>query len=739
MRTRYLCHTAAILGTLIGISNGAQAQTAPTTAADGGKPGEVSEVVVTAQRRSERIQDVPITVAAISADTMKAAGVESVKDLSTVVPGLQIGDAVGFATPHLRGVGSTTLAPGVETPIAIYVDGVYYASTTSSLFDFVDVDNVEVLKGPQGTLFGRNATGGLIQVTTRTPTQTARMDADFSYGNYQSVKADLYFSGGVMENLAASLAVSAGGQGQGYGRNLLTGNDVNRTDINLGLRTKWVWTPLDTTTFTLAADYSHRRDSLLADRLPPGATNFPAVPATPTSPAVPAQPIPNYGSEWDTAQNIDPLNRNIAGGASLRLDQELGFAKLMNIVAYRKSSSTIDWDLYEGAPQYFDGLLDASESQFSEELQLSSEQGSALIWSAGIYYFHSQSAYDPNHVVFGPPDINPLQILSLDVQHASSLAGYGQVTIPVASKTNLTLGARYTNENHNITGQQTFFLTNGPVLSSTPYPERTARFNKPTFRIALDHHLTDATMVYASFNRGFKAGGFNTGSIGDPAYGPETLNAYEAGIKTDLLERRLRLDLSAFHYDYKSIQVQKIEGAATGIINGGAAKLNGADLDLQFVATEALNFDLSAEYLNAYFTSFDQAPLSNPDIGGFTEVVTGSAAGKQLPYAPHFSFTLGANYVVQLQGSELDLNATLQHSGLFYLEPDNVMKQSDYTRLSSSIAWRSSDHRYGVTLWGKNLTNEAVISYGGTLVSGLRTVGYEPPRTYGISFEYHYK
>lgn len=354
MRTRDLRHTAAFFGALLGVSNVTQAQTPAATIADAAKPGEVSEVVVTAQRRSERIQDVPITVAAISADTMKSAGVESVKDLSTVVPGLQIGDAVGFATPHLRGVGSTTLAPGVETPIAIYVDGVYYASTTSSLFDFVDVDNVEVLKGPQGTLFGRNATGGLIQVTTRTPTQTPRLDADISYGNYQSVKSDVYVSGGILDNLAASLAVSASGQGQGYGRNLLTGDEVNRNDINLGVRTKWVWSPLDTTTLTFAADYTHRRDSYLADRLPPGATNFPAVPAVPPSasgpgsPAIPAQTIPNYRSEWDTAQNINPLNRNIAGGASIRLDQELGFAKLMDIVAYRKNSSTVDWDLVRG-------------------------------------------------------------------------------------------------------------------------------------------------------------------------------------------------------------------------------------------------------------------------------------------------------------------------------------------------------------------------------------------------------
>jgi outer membrane receptor protein involved in Fe transport len=272
-----------------------------------------------------------------------------------------------------------------------------------------------------------------------------------------------------------------------------------------------------------------------------------------------------------------------------------------------------------------------------------------------------------------------------------------------------------------------------------PYPERAARFAKPTFRVALDHHVTDATMVYASFNTGFKAGGFNTGSIPDPAYGPETLQSYEIGIKTDLLERRLRLDLSGFHYDYKNIQVQKIEGAATGIINGGAAKLDGADLDLKVVATEALNFGASAEYLNAHFTSFPNAPLSNPDIGATTEATIGSAAGNQLPYASHVSFSVAGNYLVQLQGSEVNINATVEHASRFFLEPDNVLQQPSYTRLNSSIAWRPSNHHYGVTLWGRNLTNEAVISYGGTLVSGLRTVGYEAPRTYGITFEYHFR
>jgi iron complex outermembrane recepter protein len=729
MRSKNLCRAGSVLGTLIGVSSVAQAQISPASSTETAQPAGLTEVVVTAQRRSERLQDVPITVDAVSADTMKAEGVANIKDLTTVVPGLQVGDAVGFATPHLRGVGSTALAPGVESPIAIYVDGVYYASTTSSLFDFVDVDNVEVLKGPQGTLFGRNATGGLIQVTTRDPSQTPRVDVDVGYGNYQSAKSDLYVSGGIASDLAASLAVQASGSGQGYGRNLLTGDEVNRNDINVGVRTKWVWTPADTTKLTAEADYSDRTDSYLADQIPAGAGNQLG------------EAVPNYGSPWNTAQNSDPIDHNQSGGISLRLDQEgLGFAKLMDIVAYRKDATHIEWDLYEGVPQYFDGMLQAAENQFSEELQLSSEEGSPIIWSAGVYYFHSESQYDPNLAVFGPPDLNVVgAVLAPAEQQANSTAGYGQATIPLFDKTNLTLGARYTNENHNIVGGSSTFFSDGALLSDILYPLRTVHFDKATYRAALDHHFSDDTMVYASWNTGFKAGGFNTGSIGDPSYGPESLTAYEVGIKSDLLERRLSVDLSGFYYNYKNIQVQKIEGDNTGIINGGAAHVDGADLDVKAVATDALSFDLSAEYLNAYFTSFADAPLSNPILGDTTTVQTGSAAGNQLPYAAHVTFTVAGNYVAQLQGSELDMNVTAQHSSRFFLEPDNVLEQPTYTRLNSSISWRPSGHQYGVTLWGKNLTNEAVASYGGTLVSGLHTVGYEAPRTYGINFEYHYK
>ncbi len=205
-----------------------------------------------------------------------------------------------------------------------------------------------------------------------------------------------------------------------------------------------------------------------------------------------------------------------------------------------------------------------------------------------------------------------------------------------------------------------------------------------------------------------------------------------------MFDHRLRLNAAAFHYDYTNIQVQRIEGGNTGIINGGAAEVDGVDLDFEAHVAENLTVSGSGEYLDAKFTSFPNAPISNSDLAAISTVVTGSATGKQLPYASHFSFTLAGDYVIPLEGSEFDLNVTLNHVGSYYLEPDNVTRQPDYTKVNTSIRWAPDDGQYSVTLWGKNLTNEAIFTYGGTLLSGLHTVQYDSPRTYGITLSYHF-
>ena len=702
---------------------------APETATAGSDshaaiPEELPEILVTAQRREESLQDVPITVNQVSAAQMQAAGIQNMQDLGVVVPGLFVGNEVGFAILHLRGVGSTTVAPGVESPIATYVDGVYYASTSSMLFDFLDVENVQVSKGPQGTLFGRNATGGLIQVTTKEPTQELLMDVNAGYGNYSTGHGNLYLTGGIVSNISADLALQVSGAGEGYGRNLLTGNDVYRNDLSFGFRSKWAWEPSDLTMLTASFDFSKQRNSDVGLRLPPGASNLPGL------------PVPLYGSYWDVAENIDPLYVNQNGGLSLRLVQDVGFAKFVNLLAYRRASTIFHLAGYQSEVPFLDGLMDTEENQLSEEVQLSSEPNAPIVWVNGIYYFRGAGGYDPLHAIFGPPTAN---LYSNVEQVANSVAGYGQATATILPRTNLTLGVRYTYETHNIVGDQRITLPDGTIFSDTYYPRRSVSFDKPTYRVALDHHLSNDLLLYFSYTTGFKSGGFNTGSIGDPAYLPETVAAYEAGVKSELLGHRLRLNVSGFRYDYSNIQVQKIEGEATGIINGGTATVNGADLDSTFVATNHLSFKASAEYLDAHFSYFPNAPLSNPDLALTTPVMVGSAAGKQLPYAPHFSFTLAADYAINLSTSKLTLDATVNRVSSVALEPDNVIMQPAYTMLNASARWSVADDRYAVMLWGKNLTNEAVIAFGGTLVIGLHTVAYEAPRTYGVTFQYKYR
>src|SRR5882757_6540524 len=250
-----LCHPA---------SAGAQASSSVPGSA--GVPGSqtlpsqsdtsIEEIVVTAQRRRENLQDVPITVQAFSAQALESSGVTNATDLARVVPGMTMPTSAGYTLPHLRGVGITAIGPGIENSVALYVDGVYRGSSSSDAIALNNIAGVEVEKGPQGTLFGRNATGGLIQVSSKDPkVGSLSGSADLGYANYQTTSGDLYLTGG-SELIAGDIAVKASHQNQGWGINVATGQDVNATDLDLSLRSKWLIRPTDSTKLTVIFDYS---------------------------------------------------------------------------------------------------------------------------------------------------------------------------------------------------------------------------------------------------------------------------------------------------------------------------------------------------------------------------------------------------------------------------------------------------------------------------------------------------
>jgi outer membrane receptor protein involved in Fe transport len=724
---------AIIIGGAIGSPAAAADQAAPAAQPDSGAANTVGDIVVTAQRRSERLQNVPIAVAAINGTQLAAKGINNVLDLGKAVPTLSVSNEVGFTVTSLRGIGSTAIGPSLENPVSIYVDGVYYASTSSLAFDLVNIERVEVLKGPQGTLFGRNATAGLIQVITRDPDQSTMVSGHLSYGNYQTVRGDLYLSGPITDTLAADLSMQGSAMGKGYGKNLYNGKDISQNLHNFTVRSKWVWTPLDGTKATLIADYGDQRNSMNGPSLSPG-----TIPNPLTGGAI------KTGNPRDIDENVQPLLANRNGGASLKIEQDLGFATLSNLAAYRRAKTRNRFDVdYTPAP-YLNADLYIDEKQFSDEVQLASNGGGRFKWQAGLFYFDGHGAYEPSGVDFGfgadaaHNPVYPLEYLSTFAnQHTTSVAGYGQATWEFLPATNLTGGARYTYEKRTIVGRTDAALVGNVSIGTIATENDRISFRKPTFRIALDHRFSPEVMIYASFNTGFRSGGFNTQNLGDPAFQPETLKAYEAGIKTDLFDRRLRLNLDGFYYDYKNIQVQKVGLSTTGIINGAGAHDYGIEADFEALITPAFRISGSAAAIHARFTDFANAPLSIP--AGGVPVTIGSAKDNQLPKAPGFQGMLAGDYRIELPRGRIDLNANLSYNSGYYLEADNIQRQRAFTQLGASATWTAPGDRFSVKVWGVNLTDKLVEGYGGTLSDGTHSFFYEPPRTYGVTFGFNFK
>lgn len=699
----------------------------------------LQDIVVTAQRRNERLQDVPVAVTAVTSERLASAGVSSVQDLTLIAPGLTMPQTQGYAQPRIRGVGATTNGPGLEQPVATYIDGVYIAAATTALLSLNNVERIEVLKGPQGTLFGRNATGGLVQVVTKDPSFDPTMNFNVSYGNFEHVQADAYVAGGLSDNLSADIAVRYEHQGDGPGRNLANGDPILTLPHDFAGRIKFLFKPGEATNIRLTADYQNRESTREVAKL---SFDYPSkLPAN----VVTFGPFPQ-GGKYDTNRDTTGRTGNEGGGASLQIDHDFGNLMVQSISAYRKTVSTLLIDL-DGTPlpiSVLDGR--APEKQFSQELQLSSGASSALKWVAGIYYFNGSSTYDPLDVRL----IGAGRILRTEAKQATdAVAGYAQATYEILPATSLTLGGRYNYERKELSGtSSTLNITTGAPLApnvAVPNPALgipdKLTFKRFNYRIALDHKFTPDILGYISYNTGFKSGGYNLNNTANPPYQPEDIKAAEIGLKTQLFDRRLRLNGAAYYYDYKNIQVGRYTNIGLSIYNGPAAEVYGFDLDGELRVTRDFTISGGMAYNHSKFTDFPNADYIVP-CGGITVVpptqtLSCSANGNALPYAPRFTFNASADYKVELPIGSLATNVTYFRSSRFYVGADNVVAQSPYGLLNASISWTDRSGHLSATVWGKNLTDSYYFQ-AATETNSSIGIYNALPRTYGVSIGYRY-
>lgn len=734
--------TTACIAAFISSAGHAQDQAVAGSQAADGKSADlgIADIVVTAQRRSERLQDVPVAVTAATGERLAAVGIQSSQDLSVITPGLTIPQTSGYTQPRIRGVGTSSNGPGIENPVATYIDGVYIASAPSSLLTLNNIQRVEVLKGPQGTLFGRNATGGLIQIVTKDPAHDAGGAVNLSYGNYQTVIADAYVTGGLSDTIAADFAVRYEHQDKGFGTNLFNGQEVGKLDHDFAGRMKLLIEPGDRTQIRLALDYESRDSDRDIQHL--DTTQQPFSPFY-----LGFGPFP-LGGTYDVNQNYEFRNKLKAGGASLQVDHDLGSATLKSITAYRKSKFQFNLDLDLLPIDGFTAFSIAKFNQFSQELQLSSNDSGPLKWVAGLYYFHSKDGWQPIDIGIGPlvnaqaPGV-PFHIIDENYQKTDAVAAYAQASYEILPNTNLTLGGRYNYEHKSVSGTESYTAFGAPA-GSVPFPDTSppasvptkATFKRFNYRIALDHKFGPDILGYISYNTGFKSGGFVLAKRDAQPFKPEDIKATEVGLKTQLFDRRVRLNISAFHYDYKNIQVQRFDAGSQLIYNGAKARMYGVDLDGEIIIAQGLSLNGGLSYIHDRFKSFPLADSNAPRPGCPTPppggVVQCEAAGNKLAQTPTLSFNIGGDYSIDTGIGKIALNATYFRQSKVYAAADNIAFQKAYDLINASIAWTDKSEHVTVKLWGKNLGKTV---YTTSLIEGFTglDVAYGYPRTYGVT------
>lgn len=723
-RSLRLPATAALaLATAISSIN-VQAQTAGDTSSRQARTLE--EVVVTAQRREENLRDVPISVVAIGGNILSQGGVDGTSALPQMVPSVQLVRSGPSGMFFVRGVGNTSGGTGEEGANALYVDGVFLPDLKQSILKFNNIERIEVLKGPQGTLFGRNSSGGLINVITREPGDNFVADIKLGTGSYDTQTAQAYIAGPLTDNLSADIALTSTNQGKGWGKNLATGNDVGK-GWDWGVRSKWVWRPNDSTKISASGEYTKQSDDFTsAFRLSPESLGMMPGAGSFTPPSDP----------YDTNTLDKQFNDQENLGFNLTAEFDLDWATLTSITGYRdnKNLSSLDPDTGP-APLYHINIHSTTES-WQQELRLSSNATEPLSWQTGMFFLRAESTLEPQQssglllsAVGGGSDVH-----STMTTWSSSV--FGEVSYALTDATTLTAGLRYTLDKQSLHGEESYFNPALPVVSVRD----TEDDEEVTYRLALRHDLTDNINVYASYNRGYKSGEYSMSAFTQPRVNPQLIDAYEVGMKSELLENRLRLNLSLFHYDISEYQVRAATdvGANAVLLNAAEVDVNGLELEVEALLFDGLRLFGSVTLLDSEFSDFPFAPYTVPNptnVGGAATIIQ-SAKGNDTPLAPEVTGTLGIQYTMAVGEGQLDMNLLYSYNDGYAYEPDNRLQQPSFEVVNASVVYQMTP-QWGVEVWGKNLTDETY--YVQKLGSALADVAVAAaPRTFGISVNYTY-
>ena len=733
-----------------------------------GQGGQLEEVIVTSTYREESLQDIPIAVTALNGDLMTREDIVDLTGISLNTPNFSFTEfAPGQTIPVMRGIGSADDGAGLDNSIAIFLDGVYIGRGAGNNFEMFDLERVEVVRGPQGTLFGRNAIGGAVVIKTKKPAEEFEGKVALTAGNYGTFRAQGYVSGPLGDNLRGKLVASTR-QHDGFVDNAVLGTELQDED-NMSFRGQLLWAG-ENSEWLLSADYSED------DRADMGRT--PIVDNAPLQLIMEMNGVPGgaRGTPRTNASPYDGYSERELGGISLTGTFEFASGSLTSITAARTVDTS--WQMTSigtgvgGLGLPFDEVVDdinESVDTFSQELRWTSNIDGPLSYTAGLYYFMEDTdrvevfrttvagQYNDPNLPFRTTDVGSQNILGNDyaqtANETTSIAVFASLDYELTDRITLTAGLRYTRDEKDYTATS---VNCGMVAGMDPALNGSQFVNWPgcggvgasglriiaeTFevtpedswsdvspKLSAQYALNDNTMVYASWSKGFKSGGF-AGSQGVEAVAAdpvdqETASNYEIGIKSDVTDS-LRINATAFYMDYEDLQVVRfgpVPGSEFGTFvttNLGSADIQGFELESTWFITDALRLDGFVAYLDSE--------------GNDLIINGGDYSGKQLVGAPELSYNIRASYEQSFAFGGISASVTLSHedeSRRDYV--DDRIKVDERDLLDARLAWTSTSGAIEVAVWGKNLTEEDYIAH--MYVIGPGGIGvWGAPRTYGVT------
>jgi iron complex outermembrane receptor protein len=741
MAKRGISRTAAFCGASLVALTASPALAQTTT--------QIEEVVVTAQKREQRLIDVGASVASLDSETLRTARVTQTTDLITQVPNVDVKENIPGAQAILtvRGVGLNDFSSTNNSTVGLYVDEVFLASFAQMDFNFFDLDRIEVLKGPQGTLYGRNSTAGAINILSAAPSLAGTSGyLTATAANYDRYEAEGAGNFAVSDTLAVRVSGKLVNQDEGYWYSRTRRTDLGEQDIRLG-RAQLLWKPQDGFSVRLKFEAEKNRSEL-------GVGKFFGTISTTAAPcpdfANPTHCVNSHGytdttkdkfeGDWE---HVTPYRVSQWNGTG-RIDADLGFAKLASVTGYIhfKRGFYIDADAGPTTDAEFD--QNDKVEQFTQELRLSGETGPATWIVGGYYSWDRVKTYTPGFL----KDIFNTNVLITADQETRSRALFGQVDWKLAPRITLTTGLRYTDEDRDYVGGTRdlnpfgfSFLclalqacAPGPGQTQLAFADASITDKNWSWRAGLNFKPTDDSLVYAAISRGVKSGGFFNGiattSFALAPYRPEQLTDYEVGAKARLFDRTLSLEASAFWYDYKDLQTQTFTnvGAVSLIKLGNVNKATVKGLDLQAVWLPAPGLTLSAGL-----------GLLDTELGSFrTAGPTGVISvpkGNKLPNAPDVTVNLQARYEWEVAGGwTAAVQGGAHYSDEVFKDALNVayLSADDYW-IADARASIASPSGWEVAVWAKNLDDKRYVTQATDNGIGMGYRIFNAPRTYGVT------